>query len=122
MAGSARADRAGRGGKGGDVSERGRYVLEALESDCWILVQPLDMWSYQRGDCWTVGDYGPFQLMETGDTFEAARDAFCRALISNAEFAERRGEMYDDYMRRVNKSHAASGQSWQNTATNERNE
>jgi hypothetical protein len=101
------------------MTDRGHLTICELESDCWVLLQPIDLWVYQRGDCWTVGDLGPFIFAADGDSFEAARDAFCRKLIDEAERAERRGETFDDYIRRVNKSNAASGQNWQNTATDE---
>ena len=85
----------------------------------WALLQPLDLWSYERADRWIVGDYEPFQLFAEGRTFEDARDEFCRVLIDSAESAERIGERYADYLGRVNNCNAASDQVWQDTATRE---
>ena len=101
------------------IVERTNYTLETLESAEWTLLQPLDLWSYERGNCWIVGDYGPFQLFAEGSSFEAARDEFCRVLIEAAESAAHIGEKYGDYLGRVNKSDSASDQVWQDAATHE---
>lgn len=95
------------------MTDRGNYVLESLESADWVLLQPLDLWSYQRGNCWVVGDYGPFQLMAEGGDFETARDNFCRVLVDCADYAAERGELYSEWIGRV----AATAQDWQDTAT-----
>ena len=96
------------------IVERSNYTLEALESDHWTLVQPMDLWSYQRGDCWIVGDYGPFQLFAEGKDFEEARDEFCRILIECAEHADDRAVLFGEWLRRRD---AITGQSGQVIAT-----
>lgn len=93
--------------------EQPNYTLCELESDKWRLVKPLILWTFHSGAGYTVGDHGPFQMIGLGDTFDEARDDYCRNLIDAVEYTDRKDKLFTEWLQPI---HAAC-QDWQVTAT-----